>query len=274
MMGSAGLLETLRVPVLAGRTLEPRDKPETPVAVVNRRFADVFFNGRNPVGEHFTMLGQSMEVIGMVANARFGYLDLREEAVATVYLPFDAARFLPGSIHFAIRSAIGPDQLAAEVRRAVASLDRAVPLTEFHSQSGLIDRELRTERLLAFLSVGFGLIALTLAAIGLGGLLAYTVARRSNEIGVRMALGATSADVIRMVLRDSLWMVLAGLLIGLPAAYTVARVLAASLFELEPVDPFSAGVALAVLLLVALTAALFPARRAASVDPATTLREE
>jgi ABC-type antimicrobial peptide transport system permease subunit len=149
-----------------------------------------------------------------------------------------------------------------------------VPLTEFHTQWGLIGRELRTERLLAFLSVGFGLIALTLAAIGLGGLLAYTVARRSNEIGVRMALGATSADVIRMVVRDSLWMVLAGLLIGLPAAYAVARVLAASLFELEPVDPFSAGVALAVLLLVALTAALLPARRAGSVDPATVLREE
>jgi predicted permease len=274
MMGSAGLLETLRVPVLAGRALEPRDGAGTPVAVVNQRFAEVFFNGRNPVGEHFMMLGQSMEVIGMAANTRFGYLDLREETVPTVYLPFDPERFLPGSIHFAIRAAIGSDQLAAELRRVVASVDRAVPLTEFRTQADLIGRELRTERLLAFVSVGFGLIALTLAAIGLGGLLFYAVARRTNEIGVRMALGAARADVIRMVLRDSLWMILIGLLIGLPAAYTVARFLKALLYELEPLDPFSAGFAVAVLLLVALTAALLPARRAAGIDPVTALREE
>jgi ABC-type antimicrobial peptide transport system permease subunit len=138
----------------------------------------------------------------------------------------------------------------------------------------LIDRELRTERLLAFLSGGFGLIALILAAIGLGGLLAYVVARRKSEIGVRMALGAAPADVIRMVLRDSLSMILLGLLIGLPAAYIVARFLKASLFELQAIDPVSTGFAVVMLLLVALTAALLPARRAARVDPVTALREE
>jgi predicted permease len=271
MMSDIGLLETLRVPVLAGRLLQPGDGPDAPVAVVDQRFAEVFFSGRNPVGEHFMIFGQ-MEIVGMVATARL--LDLREEPVPTVYFPFNPTEFLPGAIHIAFRSAIGPDQLAATVRRAVASVDRAVPLTEFHTQSGLIDRELRTERLLAFLSGGFGLIALILAAIGLGGLLAYVVARRTSEIGVRMALGAARADVIRMILGDSLGMILGGLLIGLPAAYAVARFLEASLFELGALDPLSAGFAVVILSLVALTAALLPARRAASVDPVSALRED
>jgi hypothetical protein len=212
MMSDIGLLETLRVRMLAGRALAPGDLPGTPVAVVDQRFAEVFLNGRNPVGEHFTLFRRSWEVIGMAATARF--LDVREQGIPTVYFPFNPEEFLPGPIHIAFRSAIGPDQLSTEVRRVVASVDRAVPVTEFHTQSGLIDRELRTERLLAFLSGGFGLIALVLAAIGLGGLLAYVVARRTSEIGVRMALGAAPADVIRMVLRDSLSMIVFGLLFG------------------------------------------------------------
>ena len=118
----------------------------------------------------------------------------------------------------------------------MASVDPAVPLTEFHTQTALIDRLLRTERLLGFVSGAFGLVALTLAAIGLGGLLAYAVARRTNEIGVRMALGAAAGDVIRMVLRDSLWMVGAGILIGLPCAYAIGRFLKTALFRLEPLD--------------------------------------
>lgn len=270
--GSSELMETLGVRLLAGRALERSDGPETPVAVVDQRFADLFFSGRNPVGEFFEMSGESMEVIGLAANARFR--DLREETTPTVYLPFDPARFLPGEIHVAIRAAIGSERLAAEVRRAVASLNEAVPLTEFHTQTSLINRGLRTERLLAFLSGGFGLIALILAAIGLGGLLAYAVARRTNEIGVRMALGAAPADVTRMVLRDAASMGRLGILIGLPAAYGVSRFLEASLFELEPIDPFSTALALVVLLLVALTAAWLPARRAARVSPVTALREE
>ncbi len=119
-------------------------------------------------------------------------------------------------------------------------VDPAVPLTEFHTQTALIDRLLRTERLLGFVSGAFGLVALTLAAVGLGGLLAYAVARRTNEIGVRMALGAAAGDVIRMVLRDSLWMVGAGILIGLPCAYAIRRVLKTALFRLEPAQPMSA----------------------------------
>jgi predicted permease len=271
-MGSGELTETLGVQLLAGRTLGSGDRPGAPVVVVDQRFADVFFGGRNPVGEHFTLGRESMEVVGLAANARLS--SVREETAPTMYFPFDPARFVPGQIHFAIRTAAGADQLAADARRVVASLNPAVPLTEFHTQAGLINRALRTERLLAFLSGGFGLIALTLGAIGLGGLLAYAVARRTNEIGVRMALGAARVDVIRMIIRDATRMAGLGILIGLPAAYGVSRFLEASLFELEPVDPLSIAFALAVLLLVALTAAWLPARRAARVSPVTALREE
>ena len=156
----------------------------------------------------------------------------------------------------------------------MASVDPAVPLTEFHTQTGLIDRLLRTERLLGFVSGAFGLVALTLAAIGLGGLLAYAVARRTNEIGVRMALGAAAGDVIKLVLRDSVWMVAGGILIGLPCAYAVANVLKAALFRLQPLDPTTTALAFLTLLSVALTAAWLPARRASRIDPTAALRQE
>jgi predicted permease len=271
-LGGSGLMDALRVRVLAGRPLESGDLPQSGVAVVDERFAGVFFNGRNPVGERFEMLGRSIEVIGLAANAHF--LELRDPETPTVYMPFDPAQFLPGEVHVAIRAAVGPGQLSAEVGRVVAALDPAVPVTEFHTQGGLINRFLRTERLLAFVSGGFGGVALILAAIGLGGLLTYAVARRTNEIGLRVALGASPSDVVRMVLGELTRVVGLGLLTGLPLVYAVGRLLTASLYELEPLDPLSAGFALAVLLLVALIAAVLPARRAAGIAPITALREE
>jgi ABC-type antimicrobial peptide transport system permease subunit len=161
-----------------------------------------------------------------------------------------------------------------DVGAAKGFVDNWVPLTEFHTQTALIDRLLRTERLLAFVAGAFGLVALTLAAVGIGGLLAYTVARRTNEIGVRMAMGAAVSDVIRMVLRDSLWMVGTGLLIGLPSAYAIGRVLKSSLFRLEPLDPVTAALSLVMLVSIALLAAWIPARRAARIDPMVALRAE
>jgi ABC-type antimicrobial peptide transport system permease subunit len=126
---------------------------------------------------------------------------------------------------------------------------------------------------LTFVSGAFGAVALALAAIGLGGLLAYAVARRTNEIGVRMALGAAAGDVVRMVLRDSLWLVAGGIVLGLPCAFAVGRVLKTSLFHLEPVDPLTGALAFGALLTVSLIAAWIPARRAARIEPVIALRE-
>jgi ABC-type antimicrobial peptide transport system permease subunit len=176
--------------------------------------------------------------------------------------------------HLAIRARIDSGALAGAVREAVARIDPSVALAEFHTQSGLVDRLLRTERLLALVSGAFSLAALALAAIGLAGLLAYAVARRTNEIGIRIALGATRGQVRRMVLGDSLWMVGAGVLVGIPAAWAVGRYLKSRLFGLEPMDPSTTLLALLALVVIAGVAALLPARRATRVSPLTALREE
>jgi ABC-type antimicrobial peptide transport system permease subunit len=206
------------------------------------------------------------EIVGVVGNSR--YNSLRNDAVPAFYQPYRPG----GTVHFAIRTAKNSVGLPELLRKVVASVDPAVPLTEFHTQAALIDRHLRTERLLGFVSGAFGLIALTLAAIGLGGLLAYAVARRTSEIGVRMALGATAADVVRLVIRDSIWTVGAGVLIGLPCAYLVARVLKTVLFGLRPMDRATVTLSIVTLLLITLLAAWMPARRAAKIDPIVALR--
>ena len=191
-----------------------------------------------------------------------------------MYLQLDALWRSPLSDHLAIRAKIDSGALAAAVRQAVARIDPSVPLAEFHTQSGLVDRLLRTERLLALVSGAFSLAALALAAVGLGGLLAYAIARRTNEIGIRMALGATRAQVRRMVLGDSIWMVGAGVLVGIPAAWAVGRYLESQLVGLEPMDLSTALLALLALIVIAGMASLLPARRAARVSPLTALREE
>jgi predicted permease len=267
-----GFFETLRMPLIAGRTLEPRDmREEADAVVVDEVFARQLFPHENPLGRRFGFGPEEnnrYEIVGVVGNSR--YNSLRGDWYPTVYQSYRPG----GTMNFAIRSTMDSPRLAEEVRRVVASVDPAVPVTEFRSQTALIDRFLRTERLLGFVSAAFGLVALTLAAIGLSGLLAYAVARRTNEIGVRMALGAAAADVIRMVLRDSLGMVGAGMLIGLPCAYAVARFLKTALFELEPLDPRTVALSFFALLSVALMAAWIPARRAAAIDPVIALRED
>ncbi len=147
-------------------------------------------------------------------------------------------------------------------------------MTEFFTQSALLDRMLRTERLLSFASRAFGGIALILAAVGLGGLLIYAVTRRTNEIGIRMAMGAAPGDVARMVMRDSLWLVAGGVIVGIPAALAVARLLKSSLVGVEVTDPWTAAGAMGVLVAVAMLASWIPARRAAAIEPMAALREE
>jgi hypothetical protein len=282
-----GIVDALGLRLLAGRALEPGDddrcsRPEPNdetasgslcPALVDERFAETLFPGEIAIGQRFTaaFAGDSV-VVGVVANVRE---DLREEGIPTLYQPYGVGSGLSLSgTHFAIRAQTDSNALAAAVREAVARVDPAVPLAEFHTQTGLVDRLLRTERLLAVVSGAFTLAALVLAAVGLGGLLAYAVARRTNEIGVRMALGATGSEVRRIVLGDSLRMVSVGVLIGIPAAYAVGRYLESLLFGLQPIDPSTAALALVALFVIAGMASLLPAHRAARVNPMTALRDE
>jgi predicted permease len=265
------LLETLRVPVLSGRPFTALDlQMSRRVALVDEVFAARFFPGQDPIGRSFTWSGASIAIIGVVRTTR--QMGLRQDAMPTVYLPL-GAEDVDGPVYFAIRAALPPEHLAAAVRQAAASVDPTVPVTELHTQEGLINRILRTERLLALVSVAFSVIAVTLAAIGLGGLLAYAIARRTNELGIRMTLGASARDLSHLVMRDALSMLAAGVLLGLPIAYLVARYLQASLFELQPADPLIAALSLTSLTAVALVAAWLPAHRAARISPVDALRE-
>ena len=267
-----GFFETLRIPLIAGRTIGRRDiRTDAEAVVVDQVFARRFFPNQNPLGRRFGLgpkENNRYEIVGVVGNS--SYNSLRSDAYPTMYEPYHPE----GTIHFAMRTAMDSARLEKAVRKAVAAVDPDVSLTEFHTQTALIDRLLRTERLLGFVSGAFGLVALSLAAIGLGGLLAYSVAGRTNEIGVRMALGAAAGDVIRTVLRDSLWMAGTGILIGLPCAYAIGMVLKTELFRIQPLDPWTAALSFFTLLSVALLAAWVPARRAARIDPMTALREE
>lgn len=264
------MLETLAIPLLAGRNLS-RDGSGV---VVDERFADRFFEGQNALGRRFGIGGpgndDQYEIVGIARNTVS--LQLRADPLPTLYVPL-AAQSSPAT-HFAVRAAVDPDRLLGAIRTAVSSVDASVPLMEVHTQTELLDRMLRTERLLAFLSGGFGLVATALGAIGLAGLLSYAVARRTSEIGLRMALGAAPGGMVRMVMQDSLKMVMTGLLVGLPCAYGIARLLASNLYEIAPLDPATMAASVLALLAISLAAAFIPARRAASTDPIAALREE
>jgi predicted permease len=283
---------TMGIPLLAGRLLTAKDlppaEPQPPLSpgstqpgmtpttapeavVVDALFVKTFFPNENPIGRRFGLgpiNSNGFEIVGVVGNTR--YNSLRNEPVASFYQTYRPG----GTIHFAMRTAGASGNIASAVRTVVAGIDPGVPLTEFHTQSGLIDRLLRTERLLGFLSAAFGVIALTLAVVGLTGLLAYAVVRRTNEIGVRMALGARPRDVTRMVMRDALWMLVAGVVIGLPCAYALAKTMSSELFNLKPLDPPTLVVALATLLIATCLAAWLPAARAARINPVSALRQE
>jgi predicted permease len=266
-----GAFETLGVRLLRGRAL---NVGETDTVVVDEQFVGQFFDGESVIGRRI-VLGQSIEytVVGVTSKVPWGRL--REDDFAVAYIPSGTQQAgFGGRIHFAIRSNQDPASLAPQVRAAIGSVDPAVAMTEFRTQQTLIDRLLRVERLLAFVSGSFGVWALILAAMGLAGLLTYAAAQRTGEIGVRMALGASPDRVVRMMLRDSLSMVAIGILIGLPCAYLIGRILESMLFELAPTDVRSFALALGVLALVAFAATWLPAKRAASIDPMNALREQ
>jgi putative ABC transport system permease protein len=270
--------KTLEIPLLAGRDFDSRDRLDTPmVAIVNEAFARKFLNGANPVGQRFwveTTPGDPetvYEIVGLVRDTKYG--DLREEFVSVAY--YAAAQNSgsgPGG-RILIRSRLPQTGMLAAVKHVLGEINPAITVS-FQGFKSMIEATILRERLMATLSGFFGGLALLLACIGLYGILSYGVASRTNEIGIRMALGAGSRDVLWLILREALLLVIVGLAVGLPMILAVTRLASTLLFGLTPNDPVSLLLAALLMLAVAMAAAYLPSRRATRVDPMVALRCE
>ena len=269
--------ETYGTPLLAGRDFSARDQAGSPVAIINEAAARDCFGNENPIGRRITLShitltkGEKMcEVVGVVGDAK--YNDLQQAAPPTIYPDLFQQGFIGSQL--AIRTRIDPGGVASAVRQTEAAVLKTVPIVRIMTMNEQIDSSIVPQRLIATLSAGFGALGALLAAIGLYGLLAFTVARRTHEIGVRMALGAAGTDVMRTVLRDALGMVCAGLAIGAPLAFWGKRVAGSLIPDLPVAGPLPIVVAAAIMIAVGLIAAYLPARRAMRVDPMVALRYE
>jgi len=271
---SPGYFEAMGIPILAGRDFDRRDlKENSKVAIVNEHFARHFFGNQSAVGRHLgggsgpgTKL--DTEIVGVVADTL--YEGPREGVRRQVFVP----KWGKDGAVFYVRSGMSSAATFTAMKGAVRKLDAALPVYGIKTLGSQLDETLLTERLIALLSAGFGLLATLLATIGLYGVMAFVVARRTKEMGVRMALGANPGSVIWLVMREVLLLLAIGLGVGLPAALGLGRLVSAQLYEIKGSDPWIAGFTVLLLAVVASIAGLVPARRASRIDPILALRYE
>jgi predicted permease len=271
--------ETLGMQVVQGREFNMKDVPGSPrVALINQTFANRFFGGQNPIGRRFAVdddpkRAGDLEIVGVVADAK--YLSAKDEPEPAAYRPILQIQEEDAySSNLEIRTVGDPLAAVQDIRSAINQVDGRLPIEDVTSFTKQFDDALRQERLIAQLVSFFGLLALVLACVGLYGVMANTVVRRTNEIGVRMALGAQSSGVLWMILRETLMLVVAGIAIGIPAALGAVKLIASQLFGLTAADPLTLAGAAVLLGGVAAVAGLVPARRASRVDPIVALRYE
>lgn len=266
-----GYLRAMGIPLRDGRDFSDHDTPSNPrVAIVNEALAEWLYPDQAALGREVTVNGTPYTIVGIAAPVRQGRLD--ERPVPQMYLPF--AYGFGVSSELIVRSSRPLASLAADVRNALAALDSTLLVTDVRPIADLVDRAVSPRRFLVTLIAGFSALALLLASLGIYGVVAYTVSQRVQEIGVRMALGATPGAVRRRVLGDTLRLSIAGILAGLVASLGVARLMAALLFETSPSDPAVFASSAALLVAVAILAGYIPAHRASRVDPMTALRAE
>ncbi|HZQ52759.1 MAG TPA: FtsX-like permease family protein [Bryobacteraceae bacterium] len=298
--GSAGsfvgpeYFSTIGIPILVGRGIGPRDEATAPrVCVINEAFAKHFFAGRNPIGKHLTINSAFVEIVGIAKDARINSL---RGAIEPKF--YAAADQNSGASSFEIRTAGDPKRLANAVRRSILGVDQNLFISDAQTLEQKIDEQNAQPGLIADVCTTFGVIALFLAALGIYAVLSYNVARRTNEFGIRMALGAETTRLIGMILKETGLMIAAGLMAGWIAAAAAARLLAAQLYGvastgprwslaryehvdsatqlygITAMDPLTIAGTTCILVAVALLAAYIPAARAAQVDPAAALRHE
>src|SRR5215469_1984763 len=272
-----GYFETMRTPLLEGRTFDARDTAtSTPVVIVNQLLARRYFGTHNPIGEHLTggsagMLRQPMEIVGVVQDAK--YTSLREDFQPEAYFPLSQIKGVGEGTAFEIRTAMTSGALIPAVRDAMGSVNKLASL-QFTTLKQQADDSVAQEHLMAVLSGFFGGLALLLTAIGLYGVMAYVVTQRTHEIGIRMALGAQQTSILRLVMRDAAIVLIAGVAAGLLGSIWISRLVKGLLFGLTPNDPSTLVLAILAMVVVAFVATYIPARRAMRVDPMVALRYE
>ena len=275
---SPGFFKTMRTPLVAGREFDDHDTATAPkVAIVNETFVSKILNGGNPIGVRFREEGYVgkatpvYEIVGLVKNTK--YRDLREEPIPIIFVATaqdDRPDLYP---QFLIHSNLPASALLGGVKQVISETSPDIGI-EFHLLTTQIRDSLRKERLMATLSGFFGFLAALLATVGLYGVISYTVARRTNEIGIRMALGAQRRSVMGMIMREAGLLLAMGIAIGAALSLAAARTATSLLFGLKPHDPVTILLATVALAAVAATASFLPARRASRLDPMVALREE
>jgi predicted permease len=267
--------DTYRIPLLYGRSFASTDTTSSPpVAVINQALARRFYPNLNPVGKTFHNPEKDapvIHIVGVVSDAL--YEELQGAPPPTFYLYYPQMKF-QDQMTFVVKTSRRPEDLFPVIRRAVAEVDRNLPLLDVRTQQEQINDSIAQERLFALLTVSFGILALILACIGIYGVMAYNVARRVNEIGIRIALGARPHEVRNMILWENSWMSLIGIAVGLGSAFWLARFVRSMLYGLQPTDPAIFVGAALLLLFVSFASAYGPARRAVRIDPMEALRQE
>ena len=285
---SPNYFATMGVPIVNGRDFRPSDtgevhhRPDDPygwnpsVVMINETFAKKYFAGRNPVGMHVGFgedpgTPTDMEIIGVVKDIK--YTNLRDEIPPQAYLPYMADRYIGGMTIY-VRTIADPALLMSSIRAKLRDLDPNIPIASMRTTEVQINNSLSTERMIASLSAVFGFLATLLAVIGLYGVMAYTVAQRTREVGIRMALGAAQGNVIWMIMREVLILIAIGVAAGVPASLALTKLVESQLFGLSPHDPATLVVATIALAFVASAAGYVPALRASRLDPMKALRYE
>jgi predicted permease len=265
--------EIMEIPFLAGRGFTERDDDKAPkVVILNSAAVRKYFPDENPIGRRMGGSPEenaTMEIVGIVRDVK--YNSVRDEVPPTMYVPYRQAS---GGVMLEVRTAGDPVSAMGGIREAVRRIDSNLPIMDMSTQMEQIERRFLQEKLFAQANAFFGGLAVLLAAVGLFGLMSYSVARRTNEIGIRMALGARSQDVLRLVMRESMTLVVVGIVIGLAVALGASRLVKTLLFGLAPTDVFSLMGAMLVMIAVSAFAGYLPARRASRVDPMVALHQE
>src|SRR5271154_793416 len=277
----AGFFKTMGIPMMAGREFDARDTASSQkVAILSEALARKAFPGVNPVGRHILAHwhpregkpGDVIEVVGVSADTR--YWSLKQDPVGMFFEPYPQVGNLDFGATYELRTSLKAESLAAALRKAVQSVDPDLPLMDLRTQREQIDATMQQERIFALLTAGFGVLALALACVGVYGVMAYSVARRTNEIGIRLALGALPRQVLAMVLGEASWLGVLGIGAGVSVALVLTRLVKSLLYGLQAADPSSMVGGAILLVIVGLAASWIPARRAAGVQPMEALRHE